>query len=158
MLTLDRCLRLTDVYTWQVFSLNRCWHHLIDADTWLMLLVLITSGGGLSVKLEQKGCRCFGLWWVPGLDEGRGVASLHSLDPTGLISIDLTPYLSEGGPESAGLAKIETKDLNHQHFICGGPNGQRDMRLSGLIRPSVSLFPCLVPGPDSRPTDPLFGF
>lgn len=46
----------------------------------------------------------------------------HSLCPLGLITINLTPCLSDAAARSAGLGEMFTKAMDHQHFDCGTPN------------------------------------
>lgn len=48
----------------------------------------------------------------------------HSLCPLGLITINLTPCLSDAAARSAGLGEMFTKAMDHQHFDCGTLNCQ----------------------------------
>lgn len=79
---------------------------------------------------------------------GSTIHSLfHSLCPLGLITINLTPCLSDAAARSAGLGEMFTKAVDHQHFDCGTPNGHYSLWPQWSPQHSVSMIPMqwLVP-------------
>lgn len=79
----------------------------------------------------------------------------HSLCPLGLITINLTPCLSDAAARSAGLGEMFTKAVDHQHFDCGTPNGHYSLWPQWSQQPSVSMISMqwLVPVPEpGKPT------
>lgn len=69
----------------------------------------------------------------------------HSLCPLGLITINLTPCLSDAAARSAGLGEMFTKAMDHQHFDCGTPNCQYS--LSPVIPSAFYLHAVVSPSP-----------
>lgn len=89
---------------------------------------------------------------------GSTIHSLfHSLCPLGLITINLTPCLSDAAARSAGLGEMFTKAMDHQHFDCGTPNCHFSLCPQWSHQPSVPmismqwLVPVSVPAP-GKPT------
>lgn len=79
----------------------------------------------------------------------------HSLCPLGLITINLTPCLSDAAARSAGLGEMFTKAVDHQHFDCGTPNCHYSLCPQWSHQPSVSMssMQWLVPVPEpGKPT------
>ena len=87
---------------------------------------------------------------------GSAIHSLfHSLCPLGLISINLTPCLSDAAARSAGLGEMFTKAMGHQHFDCGTPNVHYSLCPQWSQQLSVSMISkqWLVPVPEpGKPT------
>lgn len=64
----------------------------------------------------------------------------HSLCPLGLITINLTPCLSDAAARSAGLGEMFTKAMDHQHFDCGTPNCHFSFCPRWSHQPSVPMI------------------
>ena len=88
---------------------------------------------------------------------GSTIHSLfHSLCPLGLITINLTPCLSDAAARSAGLGEIFTKAMDHQHFDCGTPNGHYSLWPQWSHQCSVSMIPMLWLVPVAEPGKPTW--
>lgn len=64
----------------------------------------------------------------------------HSPCPLGLITINLTPCLSDAAARSAGLGEMFTKAVDHQHFDCGTPNCHYSLCPRWSHQPSDSMI------------------
>lgn len=88
---------------------------------------------------------------------GSTIHSLfHSLCPLGLITINLTPCLSDAAARSAGLGEMFTKAVDHQHFDCGTPNGHYSLWPQWSPQHSVSMIPMQWLVPVAEPGKPTW--